>query len=86
MSSIIRAVRSSFLPPPPETSTDATIPATANTYRLAQIAIEAAERMQQNQVNRMIRAGRAASPISATPVRTPPALRGSNFVINLPIN
>lgn len=84
MSCIIRAVKGSWLPVPNQTSNDASIPPNADTYKLAQIAIEAAARLQQSQMNRAIRAGgRASVPQSAN--RPVPFPSTNNFVLNLPI-
>lgn len=58
MSDLIRTVRSSWLPMPSSTSNDAPAPPAPNAYRLAQMAIEASERLHQRQVDRTIRAGR----------------------------
>lgn len=84
MSDIIRTVKGSWLPIPNQTSNDATIPPNADTYRLAQIAIEAAARLQQSQMNRAIRAGRQGGVPSSTN-RPVPFPSTNNFVVNLPV-
>lgn len=43
---------------PSSSSNDVSAPSTPNAYRLAQMAIEASERLHQRQVDRTIRAGR----------------------------
>ena len=69
---------------PPTNSLDVKIQMPTDTYGLAQIAIEAAERLQQNQINRTIRAGRMAAPLPSLAVRQVPT-PASSFVINMPI-
>lgn len=69
---------------PQANSLDVKIQMPTDTYGLAQIAIEAAERLQQNQINRTIRAGRMAAPLPSPTVRPVPA-PGPSFVINMPI-
>lgn len=61
MSDLIRTVRSSWLPMPTRSSSDVPAPSTPNSYRLAQMAIEASERLHQRQIDRTIRAGRQPS-------------------------
>lgn len=84
MSHIIRAVRSPWLAPPTVDSNDVEMEMPKNTYRLAQIAIEAAERAQQRNINRLIRAGRQNTlPAIASPVRPLPMIAS---VITLPLS
>lgn len=67
---------------PSANSNDVEIEMPKNTYRLAQMAIEAAERMQQSQINRMIRAGRQSAP-SSGPMHSLPMVPS---VITLPLS
>ncbi len=84
MSCIIRAVKGAWTPMPSAKSLDVKIQMPTDTYGLAQMAIEASERLHQTQVNRTIRAGRAASPLPSLAVRPLPT-PASSFVLNMPI-
>ena len=84
MSNLIRAVKSSWLPMPTANSNDADIEIPRDTYRLAQMAIAAAERANQSQINRMIRAGRQNTlPSITAPMRPFPTVVS---VVTLPMS
>lgn len=85
MSCIIRAVKGPWLAPPKD-SDDVAVRMPTSTYGLAQLAIEAAERLNQSQVNRTIRAGRMAAPLPSATVRPVPVPSSSSFILNMPIN
>lgn len=72
------------MPPPSRSSNDVRIEMPSDTYGLARIAVEAAERLQQNQVNRTIRAGKMAAPLPSVNVRPVPT-PVPNFILNMPI-
>lgn len=86
MSDLIRTVRSSWLPMPTQSSDDVRPSGTANAYQLAQMAIEASERLHQRQIDRMIRAGRQPQPQANNYSRLPleSNLSQSVYVLNMP--
>lgn len=84
MSNVIRAVKSSWLPMPTD-SLDVRPKMPRDTYRLSQIAIEAAQRMQQRQLDRTVRAGNINSTPAAQAVQPIRLASPSNFIINLPV-
>lgn len=85
MSDVIRAVKASWLPLPTE-AFDERPKLPKDNYHLAQIAIEASQRLQQRQIDRQIRLGNQASPVVNEPVRTPyPSVPSSITAFTIPV-
>ncbi len=85
MSNVIRKVQATWLPLP-VASQDVRPTMPKDNYRLAQIAIEAAQRQQQRQIDRQGRLGRQASPAGGRQVKTPyPNIPSSLTVFTIPV-
>ncbi len=85
MSNVIRSVKANWLPMPVGSS-DTKPGKTPDTYRLAQMAIEATQRQQQRQIDRQGRLGRQAAPTGGRTIKTPyPNIPSSLTVFTIPV-